>query len=76
MNPQGFVGLDTYGKRAAHIADKVKNATPIDGASPPRLPGERSGAIGKKSRAEGLAMFDNLRHALKTVAEIIEKRAG
>ena len=24
MNPEGFVGLDRYGKRAAHIADKVK----------------------------------------------------
>jgi LDH2 family malate/lactate/ureidoglycolate dehydrogenase len=75
MNPQGFVGLETYGKRAAHIADKVKKATPIDSASPPRLPGARSGGIERKNRTEGLVMFDNLRHALKVVAEVIEKRA-
>jgi LDH2 family malate/lactate/ureidoglycolate dehydrogenase len=76
MNPQGFVGLETYGKRAAHIADKVKNATPIDGSSPPRLPGARSGGIERKTRSDGLVMFDNLRHALKVVADVIEKRAA
>jgi len=75
MNPDGFVGSERYGKRAAHIAGKVKAAKPIDGAPPPRLPGERSGAIDRKSRAEGLVMFDNLRHALKLVAELIEKRS-
>jgi L-2-hydroxycarboxylate dehydrogenase (NAD+) len=76
MNPEGFAGLDSYGKRAAHIADKVKSAKPIDGASPPRLPGARSGEIDRKSRGEGLVMFDNLRHALRSVADIVEKRAG
>ena len=75
MNPQGFVGLDAYGKRAAHIAGKLKSAKPIDGAPAPRLPGERSGEADRKNRAEGLAMFDNLSHALKVVAGIIEKRA-
>jgi LDH2 family malate/lactate/ureidoglycolate dehydrogenase len=75
MNPQGFVGLDRYGMRAAHIADKIKNAKPIDDAARPRLPGQRSGEIGRTSRAEGLVMFDNLRHALKVVADLIEKRA-
>jgi len=75
MNPDGFVGNERYGKRAAHIADKVKAAKPIDGASPPRLPGERSGAIDRKSRKDGLVMFDNLRHALKLVTELIERRA-
>jgi LDH2 family malate/lactate/ureidoglycolate dehydrogenase len=74
MNPQGFAGLDSYGARAAYIADKVKKAKPIDGAPTPRLPGERSREIDRKSRAEGLVMFDNLRHALKIVADLIEKR--
>ena len=45
MNPDGFVGNERYGKRAAHIADKVKAAKPIDGASPPRLPGEDGGNL-------------------------------
>jgi LDH2 family malate/lactate/ureidoglycolate dehydrogenase len=75
MNPAGFVGLDRYGKRAAHIADTLKKAKPIEGAPPPRLPGARGFAIERKSKAEGLAMFDNLRHALRSVADIIEKRA-
>jgi LDH2 family malate/lactate/ureidoglycolate dehydrogenase len=76
MNPEGFVGLERFGKRATHIADKVKRAKPIEGSPPPRLPGARSQEIDRKSRAEGLVMFDNLRHALRTVAELIEKRAA
>jgi LDH2 family malate/lactate/ureidoglycolate dehydrogenase len=76
MNPAGFVGLDRYGKRAGHIADVLKNAKPIEDSAPPRLPGGRGLAIERKSRAEGLAMFDNLRHALRSVADLIEKRAA
>lgn len=75
MNPEGFVGLDTYKKRAGHIAAKAKDAKPIEAGKPPRLPGERSGEIDKKNRADGMAMFDNLRHALRVVADTIEKRA-
>ena len=76
MNPAGFVGLDRYGERASHIAQKVKGATPIEGAAPPRLPGARGHQIDRLSRAEGLVMFDNLRHALRTVANLVEKRGG
>jgi len=76
MNPEGFAGLDAYKKRAGFIAGKAKGAKPIEGLAPPRLPGERSGEIDRKSRAEGLTMFDNLRHALRVVADTIEKRAG
>ena len=76
MNPEGFVGLDAYGRRAAHIADQVRAAKPIDGEAAPRLPGARGQAFDRRSRAEGLAMFDNLRHALKLVAETIEKRSN
>jgi LDH2 family malate/lactate/ureidoglycolate dehydrogenase len=76
MNPEGFAGLEPYKKRAGFIAAKAKGAKPIEGGAPPRLPGERSGEIDKKNRAEGMAMFDNLRHALRVVADTIEKRAG
>jgi LDH2 family malate/lactate/ureidoglycolate dehydrogenase len=76
MNPEGFVGLDAYGKRAAHIADTCRNAQPIEGAPPPRLPGARAEAVNVKNRAEGLPMFDALRHALNGVASIIEQRAA
>jgi LDH2 family malate/lactate/ureidoglycolate dehydrogenase len=76
MNPEGFVGTERYGKRAAHVADVLRNAKPIEGAAPPRLPGARGHAFNRKAQAEGLAMFDNLRHALKTVADLIEKRAA
>jgi L-2-hydroxycarboxylate dehydrogenase (NAD+) len=75
MNPAGFVGLDRYGRRAGHIADALKSAKPIEGAAPPRLPGARGFEIERRSRDGGLAMFDNLRHALRSVADIIEKRA-
>ena len=44
--------------------------------APPRLPGARGHDINRKNRAEGLAMFDNLRHALKIVADLIEKRSA
>ena len=76
VNPQGFAGLERFENRAAHIAGKVTRAKPIDGSPPPRLPGARSQALNRKSRAEGLVMFDNLRHALRTVADLIEKRAA
>jgi LDH2 family malate/lactate/ureidoglycolate dehydrogenase len=74
INPAGFVGLDAYGRRAGHIAEKARNAKPIEGEAPPRLPGARGQAVERRSRAEGLAMFDNLRHALALVAAEIEKR--
>jgi LDH2 family malate/lactate/ureidoglycolate dehydrogenase len=76
INPDGFVGSDRYGARAEHIADRVRNAAPIVGASPPRLPGARGHLLDRNSRADGLAMFDNLRHAFKVVADLIEKRAS
>jgi LDH2 family malate/lactate/ureidoglycolate dehydrogenase len=76
MNPEGFAGLDAYGKRAAHIAETCKNAQPIEGEPPPRLPGARGQAVAAKYRAEGLPISDNLRHALNTVAGMIEKRAA
>ena len=76
MNPEGFVGLERYGKRTAFIADTLKNAQPIAGEPPPRLPGARAQAVNAKNRAEGLAMFENLRHALQSVADVIEKRAA
>jgi LDH2 family malate/lactate/ureidoglycolate dehydrogenase len=76
MHPAGFVGLDRFGQRAGHIAGVLEKAKRIEGAPPPRLPGARGFAIERKSRGEGLAMFDNLRHALRSVADIIEKRAG
>jgi LDH2 family malate/lactate/ureidoglycolate dehydrogenase len=75
IDPEGFVGLDRFAKRARYIADKVKDAKPIEGAPPPRLPGARGQALERDSRAGGLAMFDNLRHALRTVADIVERRA-
>jgi LDH2 family malate/lactate/ureidoglycolate dehydrogenase len=76
MNPAGFVAQEDYEKRAAFIADKVTKAQPIDPAVPPRLPGARGHAVARQSQAEGVTMVDNLRHALRTVADLIEKRAA
>jgi len=76
LNPEGFVGLDAYGKRAAHIAETCKSAQPIAGEPPPRLPGARAQAVAAKNRAEGLVMSDNLRHALNAVAAAIDKQAA
>ncbi len=56
----------------AHIADMVGKAKPMAGAEPPRLPGARGHAVKRKTAAEGIAMFDNLRAALKNVAGMIE----
>jgi LDH2 family malate/lactate/ureidoglycolate dehydrogenase len=76
LNPDGFAGFDAYSARAGHIAERLRNAAPMTESSPPRLPGARGHAINRRSRAEGIAMFDSLRHALKTVADLIEKRAA
>ncbi len=56
----------------AHIADMVGKAKPMTDAEPPRLPGARGHAVKRKTAAEGIAMFDNLRAALKNVAGMIE----
>lgn len=72
LNPQGFAGTRAYETRMMHIAQMVGKAKPIEGAEPPRLPGARGHAVKRKVAAEGIAMFDNLRVALKNVAGMIE----
>lgn len=76
INPAGFVAPESYGRRASHIAEATAKAKPIDDAGPPRLPGARGHAVNRQSQSEGLAVIDNLRHALRTVADLIEKRAA
>lgn len=75
LNPQGFAGAERYGARMTHIADVVGRAKAMQGASPPRLPGARGHAVARKVAAEGIALFDNLRSALHSVAGMIEKEA-
>ncbi|HZQ12973.1 MAG TPA: Ldh family oxidoreductase [Pseudolabrys sp.] len=72
LNPEGFAGAARYGARVSHIADVIGKAKPMQGASPPRLPGARGHAVKHKAEAEGIALFDNLRAALKTVAGMLE----
>ncbi|MFZ0424917.1 MAG: Ldh family oxidoreductase [Xanthobacteraceae bacterium] len=76
LNPQGFVSKEAYDARMAHIAGVIGKAKPMAGAPPPRLPGARGHAVKREVMAEGLAMFDNLRAALKNVAGMIESHAG
>ena len=76
LNPQGFVSKQAYDARMSHIADVIGKAKPMQGAPPPRLPGARGHAVKRKVAAEGLAMFDNLRAALKNVAGMIESHVG
>jgi LDH2 family malate/lactate/ureidoglycolate dehydrogenase len=72
LNPQGFVSKQAYDARMSHIAEVIGKAKPMEGAPPPRLPGARGHAVKRKVAGEGLAMFDNLRAALKNVAGMIE----
>jgi LDH2 family malate/lactate/ureidoglycolate dehydrogenase len=73
LNPHGFAGSEAYGARMSHIAEVIGAAKPMQGAEPPRLPGGRGHAVARKVAVEGIALFDNLRGALKTVADMIEK---
>jgi LDH2 family malate/lactate/ureidoglycolate dehydrogenase len=75
LNPEGFAGRARYGARMTHIADVVGEAKAMEGAPAPRLPGARGHAVARKAEAEGIALFHNLRHALKSVADTIEKEA-
>lgn len=75
LNPEGFAGGERYGARMSHIADVVGKAKGMEGAAPPRLPGARGHAVARKAAQEGIALFDNLRSALKSVADMIEKEA-
>lgn len=72
LDPDGFAGSERFGARMTHIADVVGKAKAMEGAAPPRLPGARGHAVARKVRAEGIALFDNLRSALKNVAGMIE----
>lgn len=74
LNPDGFAGREAYGARMNHIAEVIGQAKPMADAAPPRLPGGRGHAVARKVAAEGIAMFDNLRAALKSVAGMIETR--
>jgi LDH2 family malate/lactate/ureidoglycolate dehydrogenase len=74
LNPDGFAGSAAYGTRVGHIAEVIGQAKPMAGAEPPRLPGGRGHAMARKVASEGIAMFDNLRGALKSVATMIEQR--
>jgi len=76
LNPDGFAGADRYGARMTHIAEVIGQAKGMEGAAPPRLPGARGHAAARKTKAEGIALFDNLRSALKSVADMIEKHEG
>jgi len=76
LNPQGFVSIDAYDARMSHITEVIGKAKPMEGALPPRLPGARGHAVKRKVAAEGIALFDNLRAALKNVAEMIESHTG
>ena len=60
----------------SHIAEVIGKAKPMEGAPPPRMPGARGHAVKRKIAAEGIALFDNLRAALKNVAGMIENEAA
>jgi LDH2 family malate/lactate/ureidoglycolate dehydrogenase len=76
INPQGFAGKVAYDKRVNHVADVIARAKPMPGALPPRLPGGRGHAIAKQAAREGIPLFDNLRAALKSVAEMLAKEGA
>jgi L-2-hydroxycarboxylate dehydrogenase (NAD+) len=76
LNPAGFAGQEAYGARMSHIAEVIGKAKPMAGAPPPRLPGARGHAVKRKVAADGIAMFDNLRAALKNVAGMIESETA
>ena len=72
LNPAGFAGSERYGERVRHIAEVIGQAKPMQGASPPRLPGARGHAARRKAEAGGIALFGNLRSALNNTAGMIE----
>lgn len=74
INPDGFAGAEAYGARAAHVAEVITTARPIDAAQRPRLPGARGHAAARDATAEGVPISDNLSNALNNVANLIESR--
>jgi LDH2 family malate/lactate/ureidoglycolate dehydrogenase len=76
LNPGGFAGKQAYDARMSHIAEVIGKAKPIEGAPPPRLPGARGHAAKRRIAAEDIALFDNLRAALKNVAGMIENETA
>jgi (2R)-3-sulfolactate dehydrogenase (NADP+) len=73
INPEGFAGNAAYGTRVSHVANVIARAKPMPGALPPRMPGGRGHAVAKQAAREGIPLFDNLRAALKSVADMLAK---
>lgn len=76
LNPDGFAGGAPYGARVSHIAAVIGQAKPMQGAAPPRLPGDRGHAVRRRVEAEGISMSGNLRSALNNVAGMLESEMG
>ena len=76
LNPDGFVGQERYGARVSHIAEVIGKAKPKEGEASPRLPGTRGHAVKRQAAADGIALFDNLRAALKNVAGMLESHTA
>lgn len=72
LNPDGFAGTERYGARMNHITEVIGKAKAMAGSASPRLPGSRGHAVKRKAESEGIALFENLRSALKNTAGMIE----
>ena len=72
LNPDGFVGGERYGARMTHIAEVIGKAK-ADGGRRPAAPARRAWPCRQRTaEAQGIALFDNLRAALKNVAGLLE----
>lgn len=72
MNPDGFVGMERYGRRAAHIAERVKASRPKDENDPPRLPGTRGRQLRRDYEANGIPVTPVMRNAFANVVKLLE----
>lgn len=71
MNPEGFVGMERYGKRAAHIAERVQSSRAKEEGNSPRLPGARGHALERDYRANGIPVTPVLKTSLTKAVDLL-----
>ncbi|MBM3572792.1 MAG: Ldh family oxidoreductase [Alphaproteobacteria bacterium] len=64
LDPAGFCGVDSYGNRAAAIAERLEATPRADGQGHVRLPGARGHDARHRAEREGIAMTKALAEAL------------
>lgn len=76
LNPEGFAGSEAFGRRATHIARTLVESPHLEGADPPRLPGQRGHIMRRNHERNGFDMTDAFRRAVLDACGVLKARSS